>query len=134
MDFKEYVSGELKQQQYNYKSFMPTLINHPWEVSDSRLSMLLSQADNKLGELNAFSQLVPDVDFFIKMHVNKEATSSNRIEGTQTNIEEALQKIEYIDPEKRDDWEEVQNYIKAMNEAVAALEKLPVSSRLLKDT
>jgi len=133
MDLKEYVSGEQKQQ-YKYKSFLPALINHEWEMSDSSLTFLLSQADNKLGELNAFSQLIPDIDFFIKMHVNKEATSSSRIEGTQTNIEEALQKIEYIDPEKRDDWEEVQNYIEAMNHAVNALEKLPVSSRLLKDT
>jgi Fic family protein len=133
MDLKEYVSGEQKQQ-YKYKSFLPALINHEWEMSDSSLTFLLSQADNKLGELNAFSQLIPDIDFFIKMHVNKEATSSSRIEGTQTNIEEALQKIEYIDPEKRDDWEEVQNYIEAMNYAVNALEKLPVSSRLLKDT
>lgn len=133
MDLKEYVSGEQKQQ-YKYKSFLPALINHEWEMSDSSLTFLLSQADNKLGELNACSQLIPDIDFFIKMHVNKEATSSSRIEGTQTNIEEALQKIEYIDPEKRDDWEEVQNYIEAMNYAVNALEKLPVSSRLLKDT
>lgn len=133
MDFKEYVSGEYKQQ-YKYKSFMPTNINHQWQINDSRFTMLLSHADNKLGELNAFSQLVPDIDFFIKMHVNKEATSSSRIEGTQTNIEEALQKIEYIDPEKRDDWEEVQNYVKAMNQAVSALDKLPVSNRLLKDT
>lgn len=113
---------------------MPTFIDHEWELGDSNLILLLSQADNKLGELNAFSHLVPDIDFFIKMHVNKEATSSSRIEGTQTNIEEALQKIEYIDPEKRDDWEEVQNYIKAMNDAVSALEQLPISSRLLKET
>jgi len=133
MDFRDFKAGRQKQQ-YQYHSFMPAPINHEWLISDSKLTILLSQADNKLGELNAFSQLVPDIDFFIKMHVNKEATSSSRIEGTQTNIEEALQKIEYIDPEKRDDWEEVQNYIKAMNEAVSALEKLPVSSRLLKDT
>lgn len=88
LDIKEYQSGTFKQQ-YQYKSFAPTLINHEWEISDSSLALLLSQANIKLGELNAFSELVPDVDFFIKMHVSKEATSSSRIEGTQTNIEEA---------------------------------------------
>ncbi len=130
MDIGNFKSGEFKQQ-YQYKSFMPTQIEHDWELRDPALILLLSQADMKLGELNAFSELVPDIDFFIMMHVSKEATSSNRIEGTQTNIEEALQRKEYIDPEKRDDWDEVQNYIKAMNEAVTSLAKLPVSSRLL---
>ncbi len=52
----------------------------------------------------------------------------------KTNIEEALQKIEYIDPEKRNDWEEVHNYIIAMNKAVAALSTFPLCNRLLQDT
>lgn len=133
MNIKDFKSGDFKQQ-YQYKSFMPAFINHEWVISDPELTALLSQADIKLGELNAFSQLVPDVDFFIMMHVSKEATSSNRIEGTQTNIEEALQKKEYINPEKRDDWEEVQNYISAINEATNLLSKLPISSRLLAKT
>jgi Fic family protein len=133
VNLKDYISGVL-QQQYKYKSFLPTNINHEWVMSDSSLALLLSQADNKLGELNAFSQLVPDIDYFIKMHVGKEATSSSRIEGTQTNIEDALQKIEYINPERRDDWQEVQNYITAMKDAVVALDELPISSRLLKET
>lgn len=133
MDVKDFNAGTLKPQ-YHYKSFMPAFVNHEWEISDSNLAVSLSRADKKLGELDALSQWVPDVDFFIQMHVIKEATSSNRIEGTQTNIEEALQQSEYIDPEKKDDWDEVQNYIIAMNEAIAALDKLPLSNRLLTDT
>ena len=132
MDIKDFKAGSYKKQ-YQYKSFVPSLVNIDWQLSDSGLINLLSQADISLGELNAFSQLVPDIDFFIKMHVSKEATTSSRIEGTQTNIAEALQKAEYIEPEKRDDWEEVQNYIEAINTAIQALETLPLSNRLLKN-
>jgi len=133
MDIKDFTAGVYKQQ-YKYKSFTPNPINIDWQVSDSILVNQLSEADIKLGELNAFSQLVPDIDFFIRMHVSKEATTSSRIEGTQTNIAEVFQKADNIDPEKRNDWEEVQNYIKAMNQAIESLGSLPLSNRLLRDT
>jgi len=133
MNLNDYLSGQY-QQQYQYKSFSPHLINHSWEVTDGQILTLLSEADRALGELNAFSQLVPDVDFFIRMHITKEATESNRLEGTQTNIEDAFLEVEDIDPEKRDDWVEVQNYIQAINAAIKQLETLPLSNRLLKDT
>ena len=133
MDLRDYRAGEYKQQT-QYRSFQPALVHHAWTLSDAGLLNQLSQADRKLGELNAFSQLVPDVDFFIRMHVSKEAITSSRIEGTQTDLDEALQKVENIDPEKRDDWQEVQNYINAMSQAIAALKKLPLSGRLLRNT
>ena len=133
MNLSKYVAGQYKQQ-YQYKSFSPSFVNHTWEFSDSEIQNLLSEADRALGELNAFSQLVPDVDFFIRMHITKEATQSTRIEGTRTNIEEAFLEKQDIDPENRDDWEEVQNYIHAINTAIKQLEKLPLSNRLLKDT
>ena len=133
MNLSNYKAGKMIQR-LKYKSFEPTLINTQWHLDNDAVAMLLSQADQKLGELNAFSQLIPDVDFFIKMHVMKEGTKSSRIEGTQTNIDEAIQKEEFIDPEKKDDWQEVQNYVQAMNTAIKELDQLPLSNRLLKNT
>ena len=131
MNITNFKAGKLVQR-YQYKSFEPTLVNHEWLLDNAELQLLLSQADIKLGELNAFSQLIPDVDFFIKMHILKEGTKSSRIEGTQTNIDDAVQKAEYIEPEKKDDWQEVKNYVEAMNKSIKALDKLPLSNRLLK--
>jgi Fic family protein len=133
MDLKDYVSGSYVEQ-YEYRSFQPTPLRQEWIFSDPALLTLLSEADRAIGELNAFAQLIPDVDFFIKMHVAKEATQSSRIEGTQTNIEEAFYEERDIVPEQRDDWLEVQNYIHAINQAIEQLKALPLSNRLLRDT
>ncbi len=133
MDISDFKSGQ-HQQQYEYKSFLPEKLNHAWEITDGEVQRLLSDADRVLGELNAFSQLVPNVDFFIRMHITKEATQSSRIEGTRTNMEDALLDESDIAPEKRDDWDEVQNYIHAINHAIEQLQTLPLSNRLLRDT
>jgi Fic family protein len=130
---KQFESGQYVSQGY-YKSFQPTLINRQWQLDSMEVLQLLSQADRELGRLDMYSNYIPNIDLFISMHVLKEATQSSKIEGTQTNMEEALLEKEDISPDKRDDWEEVQNYIKAMESAIGALEHLPFSSRLIRET
>ncbi len=133
MDIRDYTSGHYEER-YEYRAFMPAPICQEWVSADAELTELLGRADRALGELSAFAQLIPDVDFFIAMYVAKEATQSSRIEGTQTNIEDAFKKADDLNPKERDDWTEVQNYIRAINFAIKALEKLPLSNRLLRQT
>ena len=133
MKFETFQAGRWPQRS-QYQGFEPTWVNHDWTWEDPRIHLLLESANRALGELNAFSLIVPDIDLFIQMHVVKEAQTSSRIEGTQTGIDEALLPEEHIRPEKRDDWREVRNYIDAVNAAIAELATLPLSNRLLRQT
>ncbi|SDZ76056.1 Fic family protein [Psychroflexus halocasei] len=130
---QNFTSGLYISQDY-YKSFQPNIINKEWLLNDMKLLSLLSKADRQLGRLDMYSEHIPDVDLFISMHVLKEATQSSKIEGTQTNIEEALLDKDDVTSEKKDDWEEVQNYISAMSKAIELLQEIPFSSRLIKET
>jgi len=133
MDLEGYRAGRYETQ-LEYKSFVPEPIHHEWIIADPEILQLLGEADRALGELNAFAQLIPDIDFFIRAYVAKEATQSSRIEGTRTNIDDAFKDADDIDPEERDDWSEVQNYIQAINYAIERLQTLPLSNRLLRET
>jgi Fic family protein len=130
---KNFQSGRYIQQGH-YKSFQPDPINRKWLVENMELIQLLGKADRELGRLDMYSEYIPNIDLFISMHVLKEATQSSKIEGTQTNIAEALLDEEDVAPEKRDDWEEVQNYVAATKEAIIKLQTLPFSARLIRET
>lgn len=132
MNIKNYKAGSFTKQ-YGYKSFQPNWVDKEWIIDHPQINKLLEEANYKLGQLNAFSMFIPDIDVFIRMHIVKEATQSSRIEGTKTNIDEAVLDEKDILPEAKDDWQEVQNYIKAMNYSINRLEKLPLSSRLIRE-
>lgn len=133
MKLEEYKSGEYTKMN-DYKAFIPSKINYNWGWDDTKLDKLLAEANRQIGELNAYSLLIPNVDLYIKMHVKIEANKSSRIEGTKTTVEEDLLDVTDINPEKRDDWEEVQNYVKATNYGVERIKKgFPVCTRLIRE-
>ena len=117
-----------------YKFFLPETINRQFSFNDSILQQKLEMASLKLGELNSYAKLVPDIKMFIKSYIRKEAVTSSRIEGTRTNIEEAFTDQVDIEPEYSDDWVEVNQYVLAMDFALARLQEIPLSNRLIKET
>lgn len=116
-----------------YKPFLPSFINDDIDWKLGELSSLIQESSLWLGKLNSYSDLIPDIDFFIKMYATKEATNSNRIEGTRTTFDDAISPIEQVKPEFRDDWHEVQNYLTAINYSIEKLNELPISIRLIKE-
>ena len=130
---KTFIAGKYRRQQ-EYRSFTPSFVNRHFSWKNPQITILMAQAMQLLGELNAYTLFRPDViNFSIPMNVVKEATYSNQIEGTKTELDEAILPQGEISPERRDDWEEVQNYVKAMNFAIAKLSELPLCIRLLKE-
>ena len=134
MQIEKFRSGAYVNQK-DFMSFLPECINISWNWTDPEINVLLEQASRELGELNSYSDLIPNVDVYIQMHIRTEANKSSRIEGTKTTIEEDLMNVEDIAPEKRDDHEEVHNYINAMNHGISQIkiDGLPLSTRLIRE-
>ena len=131
MKMEDYKAGHLVKC-YQYSCFVPEFINHEWTWDSQNLTGLLELAVKSLSALDACAQFVPDIDLFIRMHVVREASASSRIEGTRTEMEEAILPEDSIVEERRNDWREVNNYVEAMNSAIEELKNLPLSIRLLK--
>lgn len=75
-----FIAGTWRNQQGGYKSFLPNHINVPFSWKDPQINVLLEKATLKLGNLETFSTFIPDIDFFVSMHIGKEAIKSSRIE------------------------------------------------------
>lgn len=127
-----YQAGVYRQQK-GYKAFLPSnLLNNQYIWNDERIVPALAEAMHALGALDAYAQLVPDSSAFLELYIAKEAVTSSRIEGTKTNVEEALLPPEEIAGERRDDYREVRNYMDALTWATDELKRLPLSMRVLK--
>jgi len=76
---KDFKAGTYINQGY-YKSFQYTESNKQWLLDDMDTTIAI-KADRQIGRLDMYSEYIPNIDLFISMHVAKEATQSNKIEG-----------------------------------------------------
>ena len=119
------------KQQYQYKSFLPENINKDFLWKNTKINILLEKANLELWKLESFSKFIPDINFFISMHISKEAIQSSKIEWTKTEFDDLFAKdTSYKTLEERNDLIEVQNYIKALNLWIGQLKKLPLTFRI----
>ena len=133
MKLYQYQAGSLVPEA-THRYFLPARINQPLELDSPLLQMHLEKAAYELGNLNSMTKLVPNIDLFIRCFCVPEATSSSRIEGTQTTIGDNFKKERHIPAAKRDDWQEVQLYLEALNRAIDGLAELPICNRLIRQS
>lgn len=127
--------GQYKKQLEGYKAFIPEKFP-PSDFSflkNEKLINLISEANLKTGKIDGITKLLPDIDFFIFMYVKKEATHSSQIEGTRARLTDALQAEIEKTSNLPSDVDDILHYIKAMNDGLKKLEKIPLSLRLIKE-
>lgn len=132
---RETRSGRFVPQGDSYAVFIPKPLppSPPVELEADLLS-LLEQAGTELGRLDGIARVIPDPDFFVSMYVRREAVLSSQIEGTQSTLEDLLEReIGASADDQRSDVLDIVNYVQAMNFGLERLETLPVSLRLIRE-
>ena len=118
---------------YHYGQFPPKQID--W----LRLIPLLGPASASLARYDGVLESVPNAQVLLAPLMTQEAVLSSRIEGTQASMGEVLEYEAGAGPdesqtEKLSDIQEVLNYRRAIWLAKDSLEKLPLASRMVKNT
>lgn len=106
-----------------YRSFVPTLLQDIHLEMDEEMQTLLAQAHERLKKRN-----LSDIDALQKEEVEN---SVNLVYGEKKSL--ALAFFETYDKEDKKRKLDEQNLLQATRFAVERMQKLPVSSRLLKD-
>jgi Fic family protein len=128
--FTESSPGRLAPTIANQRAFVPFPL--PPELDISPIQQVLSEADQKLGELRGIGRYLPNPYLLIRPLQRKEAIASSNIEGTYTSLSELLLFESGVEDRPRaTDTLEVLNYITAIQQGFELLESIPISNRLI---
>lgn len=135
MDTRQFVSktsGSLVPTIGGQRAFVPASL--PPKLDLSPVQRLLSDADQKLGELRGIGKYLPNPYLLIRPLQRREAIASSNIEGTYTSLPELLMLESGVEDQPRAvDTHEVLNYIRALQYGIDRLAALPISTRLIQE-
>ena len=114
-------------------AFVPAPLPPSWEFSPD-LWPLLAEAKHQMGLLEGIGRTLPTSNLLLKPLAHREALQSSTIEGTYATPRELL--LFDADPgdaesdsDERNEWREVSNYRRALQQGIEA--SLPLSKRLI---
>lgn len=124
-------TGRLVQTFGGRKAFVPHLLPPP-NLDVSRFLPELARATQAVGELKGIGRTISNPLLLVRPLQRREAVSSSSMEGTYTTLSDLfLFEAGAESAATRDENREVANYVRALESAIAELDALPISSRLL---
>ena len=128
--------GTMQLQPSGYRAFIPASFP-PKSIYDFPKNILIKNSDSTfiVGTLNGITRLLPDIDFFIKMYLRKDATSSSQIEGTLATMIDAIEAEAKINSSLPDDVDDILHYLTALHFGMRQIEdhNFPFSLRFIRD-
>jgi len=127
--------GKKIKQKKGFEAFIPNPFPHKGIFNVPQNILLKAVEANRLiGKLDGSTteNALPDINFFLRMFVKKDASSSAQIEGTKATIIDAIAKEAGIES-KKTDAADILFYIKALNYGTKRLNNFPLSLRLIRE-
>lgn len=125
--------GKNIKQKEGFLALIPNLFPQK-ELFNIPQNILLKtdEASRLVGKLDGITHTLTDVDFFLRMFVAKDATSSAQIEGTKATIVDAIEMDAGV-ASKVTDADDILYYIKALDYGIKRLNDFPLVLRLIRE-
>ena len=130
--FSKACSGKLVPTIGGRKAFVPDPLP-PQGLYLNPILPVLSRATQAVGELKGIGRTIPNPMLLVRPLQRREAVSSSGMEGTYTTLSDLFMfEAGASTPDRQADNREVLNYVRALEGAIADLDDLPISARLIR--
>jgi Fic family protein len=123
-------TGHLVRTINGHQAFVPAPL--PPDLDMGALAIPLADAMKAVGELQGACRRLANPYFLVRPLQRREALTSSAMEGTFTTDDDLLLAEIGFEDRRDDAAREVNNYLRALSEALAAMNRIPLSHRVLR--